>query len=52
MSLRSNYEYIRDWVNAKFLKKEDADKQFSDTTDEITNVKEDIAELNSDLESF
>lgn len=24
MSLRSNYEYIRDWVNAKFLKKEDA----------------------------
>lgn len=35
MSLKSNYSFIRDWINAKFLKKEDVDLTQYQTHEEV-----------------
>ena len=55
MSLKSNYAFIRDWVNSKFLKKEDVDLSLYETKQNsnqfISEVENNYAKK-SELDSY
>lgn len=42
MSLKSNFTYIRDWINLHFLKKEDVDLNQYSTHEEVLNHHEEV----------
>ena len=55
MSLKSNYSYIRDWINQHFLKKEDVDLTQYPTHTELSDELEHFAtkdDLDSQLSSY
>lgn len=49
MSLKSNYTYIRDWINEKFLKKSDVDLTQYPTHEEVSDTFATKTELDSYL---
>lgn len=51
MSLKSNYTFIRDWINTHFLKKEDVDLTQYSTHEEVSDTLESYVEK-SELENY